>query len=67
MLDEEDQNELNRALAVGYMVQGVMTVGLKKIMKDIDTHKNIHLRLYFRSLLDDAIEIMKRDRIPIKR
>ena len=67
MLDEEEQNEINKSLAVNFTMNTIMLIGFKKIMKEIDEQEDVHLRIYFRSLVDDAIKIMKKNKIPIKK
>lgn len=67
MLDENDINEINKTLALAYTVNTLGIIGYKKAMKEIDTHKNPFVRSYFRSLVNDAIEIMKQGDIPIKK
>jgi len=67
MLSNDDINELNKALAIAYTVNTLGILGYKKSMKEIDAHKNPFVRSYFRSLVNDAIEIMKEGDIPIKK
>ena len=67
MLNEEDQNEVNRILAINFTINTLITLGQKAIMKEIDEQDDIHLRLYFRSLVGDALKIMKNLKIPIKK
>lgn len=67
MLSEEEQNEVNRILAINFTINTLITLGQKEIMKEIDEQRDIHLRLYFRSLVSDALKIMKSLKIPIKK
>ena len=67
MLSEDDQNVINKSLAVNYTINTLILNGFKKTMKDIDVQNDADLRLYFRSLVNDAIYTMKRNKIPIKK
>jgi hypothetical protein len=66
MLLEESQHEINKNLAIMFTVNMLCTNGLKKTFKDIDSHKDPDVRLYFRSLVSEAITVLKEDNINIE-
>ena len=66
MLSEEEVNEINQGLAVMYSVNLVLMQGLREVYKNIDREKNPDLRMYFRSLVEDAIEFLKSQKVKIK-
>lgn len=67
MLDEDAKNEVNKILAINFTINTLITIGQRAIMKEIDEQDDVHLRLYFRSLVGDAIKVMKDLKIPIKK
>lgn len=67
MLDEEEQNDINKTIAIIYTIGAISNMGYKNVMLDIDVHKDVHVRAYFRKLVHDAVKVMKRDNIPIKK
>lgn len=64
MLNEQEKDSLNYTLAIGYLIMSIQLKGEEETMKEIDKVFDVPShRLYIRSLLSDALKIMKEEKI----
>lgn len=66
MISDDEINEINFALAIGYIIKTIQIQGMEQIMGEVDNAFEIpEYRLYVRSLVKKAVEIMKSENIDV--
>lgn len=65
MISEEEQNSINKALAIMFTVDLIMRNGEKYTRKATDQHENPEVRAYYRSLIEQAITIIKEEGLKV--
>lgn len=67
MIPEDEQNSINKALAIMFTVDLIMRNGERYTRKATDQHEDPEVRAYYRSLISEAIDFIKKEgmRVPV--
>lgn len=59
MISEDEQNSINKALAIMFTVDLIMRNGEKYTRNSVDQHEDPEIRAYYRSLIAEALKIIE--------